>query len=329
MRLRCGNRTIAAVAAVITAVTVASCFTGIESTPKITGADVKRDRIASNPDVSYLDAAVAEKIGDWKPGKAFVVTDSRISLAMAVSGEEREGERGEEREGERGKRGEGFLTAGDTIYFAGARDVNSMLGKPVAEIRFTGRDGVEAVFNAEASMGELGEMDGVKIPFTVELSRVEKVRNMVTGKKYFILTSDWNDMNRQPRRGRRYVEVETVDVQPGNDTYPVCLTLVQQTDTFTVMLSLGNGIADTRKFSTLFSTRNPRVLYPKISDANWALIQNGRVAEGMTREEVRMSVGNPKNVERRPGYSVLSEIWTYPNGSFMIFEDGLLKSFRL
>ncbi len=311
MKQRWRNITIATAAAVFTAVAVAGCFTGIESTPKITGTDVRRDRMAPNPDAGYLDSAVPESISDWKPGKAFVVTDSRISLAMAVGG----------------ARGE--LEAGDTIYFSGVRDVNSMLGKPVAEIRFTGRDGLEAVFNAEASIGELSEMEGVKIPFTVELSRVEAVRKRMTGGKYYILTSDWNDMNRQPRRGRKYVEVTAVDVQPGNDTYPVCVILAQQTDMFTVMLSLGNGIADTRKFPTVFSTKNPRSSYPEISDANWTLIQNGKVAEGMTRGEVRMAIGSPKNVDRRPGYSVLSEVWTYPDGSFMIFEDGLLKRFRL
>lgn len=294
----------------ITAVAVSSCFTGIESTPKISSADVKREKIAVNPDESYLDEAKPENIGAWRKGKAFIVTDSRIGLAMAVSGRRE-------------------LVAGDTIYFTGAGDVNSMLGKPVAEIKFEGPDGIEVVFNAEASTKELGEMEGVKVPFTVELSRVEKVREKMKGKKYYILSSDWNDRNRQPRRGRKFVEVKTLEIEPGNDTYPVCATLVEKADTFTVMLSLGNGIADTRKFSTVFSTNNPRNQYPHITDANWKLIQNGKVAEGMTRGEVRMSIGNPSNVERRPGYSVLGEIWSYPNGSFVIFEDGLLKSYRL
>lgn len=48
----------------------------------------------------------------------------------------------------------------------------------------------------------------------------------------------------------------------------------------------------------------------------------------MTRDEARLALGAPANIDRRPGYSFMREIWTYENGIFLIFEDGLLKSFR-
>lgn len=305
------DKLIPTVAAILTAATVGSCFTGIESTPKITSADVKNAKLSGNDEDGYLDSAASENISVWRPGKEFIVADSRIGLAMALSPV--------------GTR----LEPGDTLRFARVDDVTSIMGKPVAEFVFAGPGGSTAVYNAEASVAELQRMDGVRVPFTVELSRVQAVRNKMSGKEYYTLTSDWNDMNRKPRRGRKFVRVKAIDVQPGNESYPVYVTLTQATDTFTMMMSLGNGLADARRFSTLLSINDPRGRYPAISDANWVLIQNGRVAEGMTRNEVRLSLGKPDNVERRPGYSVLQEIWTYADGRFLLFEDGLLKNSRL
>lgn len=55
---------------------------------------------------------------------------------------------------------------------------------------------------------------------------------------------------------------------------------------------------------------------------------NGTVTEDMTRDECRLSLGAPDNIDRRAGYSVLREVWSYENGRYLIFEDGLLRSYR-
>lgn len=305
------DKLIPTIATITMAAIVGGCFTGIESTPKITGADVRKSNLAMSEEDNYFDSAEAQNISIWQVGKKFIVTDSRIALAMALN--------------PIGSK----LEKGDTLRFERVADITSIMGKPVAEFVFSGSDGTTAVYDAEASVAELGKMNGVRVPFTVELSRVEAVRDKMRGKEYYTLTSEWNDMDRKPRRGRKFVRVKAVDVQPGNESYPVCVTFAQATDTFTMMMSLDKGLADARRFSTLLSLSDPRSRYPAISDANWMLIQNGKVTEGMTRPEVRLSLGKPDNVERRPGYSVLQEIWTYADGRFLLFEDGLLKNSRL
>lgn len=93
-------------------------------------------------------------------------------------------------------------------------------------------------------------------------------------------------------------------------------------------MSVGSDLRATRKFGSLLSLSNPRDRYPEITDANWNNIVNGRVSEDMTREECRLALGAPATVDRRPGYSIMREIWTYENGRYLIFEDGLLRSFR-
>ena len=83
-----------------------------------------------------------------------------------------------------------------------------------------------------------------------------------------------------------------------------------------------------RTFPTLFSFDDPRKKYPDISPENWERIINGRVEAGMTREECRLALGSPKEVDRAANNSYLREIWLYENGIYLVFEDGLLKIYR-
>jgi hypothetical protein len=60
----------------------------------------------------------------------------------------------------------------------------------------------------------------------------------------------------------------------------------------------------------------------------WDNIIHGRVALDMTRSECRLSLGAPKTVDTRPGYSGVRELWVYENGAYLVFEDGLLRDYR-
>ncbi len=83
-----------------------------------------------------------------------------------------------------------------------------------------------------------------------------------------------------------------------------------------------------RDFASLFYFENPRNRYPNITDETWANIIRGKVALYMTREECRLALGSPATVDRRPGISTMRELWTYENGIYLIFDDGILQSFR-
>ncbi len=95
-----------------------------------------------------------------------------------------------------------------------------------------------------------------------------------------------------------------------------------------MFLTVGNDNRSTRRFSSIFSLTDPRLRFPDITDEIWKLITNGRVTTDMTREECRLALGQPDNVDRTPGYSILREVWTYENGIYLIFEDGRLRTFR-
>lgn len=94
-------------------------------------------------------------------------------------------------------------------------------------------------------------------------------------------------------------------------------------------MTTGTDRSSTRNFATLFSLTDPRLRYPAITDENWEAITYSRVRPYMTRDEARMAVGSPNEIDRGRNYSAAYERWIYPNGAYLIFEDGLLKSFRI
>ena len=62
---------------------------------------------------------------------------------------------------------------------------------------------------------------------------------------------------------------------------------------------------------------------------NEAMAGNGQIATYMTKEECRLSIGPPDNLERIPTYNGVREYWYYSNGTYLIFdEEGLLTTFR-
>ena len=93
-------------------------------------------------------------------------------------------------------------------------------------------------------------------------------------------------------------------------------------------MSVSDKSKSGRNFSMLFSLSDPRLRYPEITDEVWANIQNGRVAKFMTRDECRIALGSPKSIQRRNIITVLQEMWTYENGVYLLFDDGILQSYR-
>ena len=81
-------------------------------------------------------------------------------------------------------------------------------------------------------------------------------------------------------------------------------------------------------FSALFSMSDPRLEYPQISDAVWNNIVNTRVADGMTKQEVSLAIGMPESIDRGYNQNAAYERWNYPDGRYLLFEDGLLMRFN-
>jgi len=289
------------------------CFTGVESTPKITSGDVKRENVRMTEEQKWLADVRPEPFREWKPGKPFYVTDNKITLALnpiytKIAPLEKA-----------------------TIRYKGYRDVLAVTGETATELLFDSPDGVELTYRIDMSPQTLLERNWIEVPFTIEWSVINETARQITGKHLWVLTEGWYDILDQAIQGRKFVPVTITGVLPGNTVYPVTLEFSPDSHPdikFHLFMSVGNTSHLMRSFATLFSFTDPRTKYPAITDDNWRLITDGRIAPGMTRDECRLALGAPKDVDRQSGYSSVHERWTYENGIYLIFEDGLLVRFR-
>lgn len=302
------------------AATLSGCFTGIESTPKITAGDVRKEKVTVTDEQLFMKDVDRQPLSQWKPGKQFFVTDDKIALLF-------------------GPEAAGISSLkGKIVTFASVTDVTSLTGDKVASFTFLTPQGDPLNYRTTHSINDWMNMPAVDIPFTIEMSVVEQVHDMMLHQPYYIITSQRYDTADNARRGRRFVKVIVDNIEPGNTDYPIRLTLHEDedraednkasTESFNLFMSVGSGLSAPRDFSSLFSFTDPRRRYPLITDAVWSNIINGKISEGMTRDECRLALGSPASIDRRPGYSYMREIWTYENGIYLMFEDGLLISFR-
>ena len=298
--------------ALILALLLTGCFTGIESTPKITASDVRRSGANSEGPESKVMAGVhPEAYAGWTPGKTFVITDQRITSVLAP-----------------GADALGTLT-GKVIRYCYSADVTGITGRPTAELTFTTESCDTLRYRADASMAELAERANWQVPFTIDMAMVGEAAQRLMNRTFFILTSFRYDMAGESVHARRFVPVKVIGVEPGNNVYPIRLILDDGTPGLTSVLMAPDGAGSTpRTFATLFSLTDPKLNYPEISAATWDNIINSRLDIGMTRNECRMALGSPSTVKRGNNHSYAYEMWTYTDGTYLVFEDGLLKSYR-
>ncbi len=297
--------------AIVFSMPLYGCFTGIESTPKITANDVKREHITIPAEQDYLDSVSQQRFERWQYGKRFYVTDNKISLIFQPSKATPP-------------------RAGSVITYVGYEPTISVTGTTETDIIFKTETGENFIYHMTFSPEELASKEKVEVPFTIEESIVDEVKEKLSGNQYYILTPTWYNMDGYMIKGQRFILVTVMDVLPGNQIYPVKIVFLPNTsnDRYQLFMSIGNSKQATRNFETLFSFNNPKNKYSQISDDVWDNIINSRVALDMTRNECRLALGPPKEITRRPTTGGLYEQWSYDDGKYLIFEDGILRGFR-
>lgn len=286
-----------------------SCFTGVESTPKISAESVEKTLPGNIAEQKYLSDISGQSPASWQPGKQFHVVDSRIGIIFNP--------------------GAPSLNPGDVINFNNMRQDISLTGDPVVEISFADSQDREMIYRIDSSVEALKKQPELEIPFAVESSIVDSVRERMEGKTFYILTPVWYDMRSQSFTGRKFVPVKILEVNPGNSVYPVKLKIADENgNPFVMFMSVGTNLKAPRSFHKLFSLTNPRLKYPLIKDEVWNNIINNRIAIDMTLDECRLALGAPAKVTRRADQSTLYEIWTYENGIYLQFHDGILRRYR-
>lgn len=283
------------------------CFTGVESTPKITANDVKKQKVAPTPEQLLLQDIREEAFDSWQPGKTFYVTDDKLDMALVPE-----------------------IAAskphmGDILRYRGASTVGTLTADTAVEVVVELPDGTPRRYRARRpSAGQ-----ALTIPFTIPMSVVAETANRLdTHRQLYITTSQWYHPDGEARRGLRYVPVTVLSVTPGTHVYPVRVTFAHEADTACVMMNVGGIGGAQRTFDTLFSLDDPHRRYPAITDNRWKEIIQGQLRLGMTRDEARLAIGAaPPMLDRYPTNDGVVEIWQYDDGTYLKFNgDGLLES---
>lgn len=293
------------------------CFTGVESTPRIGNAELKKQN-ASEPTAErlYLADVATEGLERWERGKEFMVEDKKAMLNFTAGG------------------GSVELEPGDVIEFEGAEAAVSPTGEATDLVFRKSGSGERLVYRVNAPLEELKKRDVTEVPFTVELGVAERLRSRLVGNTYYIMTPRWLDRDLKSATRLKYIPVRIVNVVAGNSDFPVRVVFEPLDDAlrgmgnYSVYMSVGNGRRATRNFEHLFSLTDPREKYAQIEDNVWRAIVEGRLVKGMTRDYVRLSIGSPKDVIRGHDYSSTYERWEYDGGVFLIFRDGVLEEYR-
>ncbi len=301
-------RLLPVIVSISSVLSLTGCFTGIESTPKITYDEVKRQKVEATPEQAFLSSVSGQPFGQWVSGKEFYVTDDKINIIFGATASSEDS------------------LAGEIITYEHSNVVVSMTGDSIVELVFAHDGDREYVYRTGVTLSEMMSRRCIDVPFAIEKSMIEQVARKMCGNTYYVLTSIWYDENETVSYQRKYVPVTIVDASPGNHVYPVKLTFKNSSgDRYLMFMSMSENPKAPRGFASLFSFENPRLRYPDIDDDIWRNIINGKVVAGMTRDECRLSLGSPADISRRPGYNGVSELWLYDNGSYLMFQDGLLQ----
>lgn len=291
-----------------------ACSTGIEGTKRINIPRSEEKQMQPSPEQMLTAGVVAQPLSEWHKGKEFEVVSSRASLLLrpAAGG------------------GEVALQPGDIIAYAGIDSAPMPDGRQKALVLFDSRCGTLVYDCGLEKEAAAQKLLSDRVPMCVDTDMVRATSELLAGRTVWTLSSLWLDGEGNKIRGRRFVPVTVIDVIAGNEAFPGCVRFATgEGQTVMTAINFGSSSADSRSFADLFSLTDPRKNYPDINDAHWQAIQSGDVLVGMTKEECRLSLGNPDEAAAGHDYSQTIDIWRYRGGTTLRFTDGVLSDFRL
>ena len=291
---------------IISIISLQSCFSEVESTPKI---KYEQDSNPNNSDNSIISHITNQPFKNWEIGKEFFVTDNKISQALLSK------------------------NPIDSLYesyisYIGYRIKTSITDKKSTELLFLSEKSDTLYYHINSSVEDLNDREHLEIPFTIQRSLIDEVGQFLTNKQLYIITPSWYNDNGEGVIGRKFIPITIENVCAGNSIYPIKLFFNDKGNRYFVYMTIGNEFQKTRNFETLFSETDPHNKYPLISNEIWNVISNNSIKIGMTQEECFLSIGAPDNVISDMSQSSPIKIWEYKNGTSLTFENGILTQYK-
>ena len=296
-----------------------SCSTGIESTKAITMSRSERRETMPGAEERMSAHITSEPLGVWRIGKKFLISDNKASVLLervppmsTVSGAD--------------------SIAGSVLRFERVSSRLTPGGDTVAIIEFRGEE-CAYLYNTSRNLRvALHTLKGQDMPMMIDLDMVAAADTLLRGRKVWTRSRLWYDSVGNIIDGRKFDPVTITRVRPGIMVFPLAVEFIdekKETATMFMNISSSDGIgAESRTFQSLFILEDPRQLYSSVSPEIWENIKTGRVSVGMTKEECRLSLGNPSEVDAGHNWSSVIDIWRYRDGTYLQFQDGLLVNYR-
>lgn len=295
----------------IAAIALSSCQTGIENTKTITMTKEEQREIKTSAEDLLMSQIAPLALQQWHEGKEFLISDDKGSIVFGMNAES------------------GQQLRGDTIRYTGTSSRRSPGGGEILVLHF--RDGNKELRydTGRTRRNAMSSLSGMDIPMVIDLDVVSAVDSLLRGRRIWLMSDLRYSDSGERYKGRKFVPVEVVAAMPGNAVFPIVLNLRDETGSrFHVFMNLKSTGIESRTFGSLFSLADPKLRYPQILPEVWNLIQEGKVRAGMTKDECRLSLGNPIDVSAGHSWSATLDYWQYANGMFLRFEDGLLLMFK-
>ncbi len=292
---------------------LSSCFTGVEGTKTISLSREDRKTIKPSKEENFFRPVEGEPLSKWEKGRPFIAADNRTLIIFDQEGLPLDPEE--------------VGLGGKMLFFEGVSQRIAADGSKKAVLEFSQGDKTYR-FNTGKNMSEAEEsFRSDMIPMMIDLKMVNSARSLLEGMQLWTKSALWYDDQGERIIGKKYVPVIVDDVMPGNLVFPIKVKF-HEPDGKTAWAMLNFGTRESRSFENIFSLSDIRERYPNIEDENWALICAGKVAKGMTKDECKLALGNPKEVDSGRDYTQTLDLWQYPDGTVLWFEAGILTGYR-
>lgn len=302
--------------------TLTSCFTGVEGTKRIelSRSDLKRMRLTQEDTI--LQSALSPRLlTDLRPGDKFRITDNRLALFCDIETTDPED----------------TIIRGRTVVFDGLFSRLTPSGTMERIIGFS--DGKWLLtYPLGRTPASADSLPSSRLPMLLDLKLVEEARGVLKGRKVWTRTALAYDSLGLRVNTLKFAPYTISEVLPCDGVFP--LRIVLRPDSAAVAsgtlspdprytyLNLGNGRGESRTFALQFYLSDPHRRHPDIQEDVWHHIMAEKVMTGMTKQECRLALGSPGEIETGHDYSRLLDIWIYPDGTFLRFIDGRLADFR-
>ena len=291
------------------------CFTGVESTQKITEKDVKRaiEQLETGSREESIHVS-PDSLLAWHDGKGFWCVDNQARLIFSPSIDYDI---------------DTLSLEGKLLTYSGYGTRKMLDNSEVVDI-YLNCGQHKLVYSTGKPLEDVNRAS-FTMPFLIDDDLVRGVARQLVEKTVYVKTRLWYDKKGGWQVGGRcFIPVVITAVMPGDKVHPLRVEFraVDTGEEAFVWMKVPGSQSVGRDFESLFSFTDVRKQYSHISSSTWNNIVNGTVADGMTKEECRLALGAPVNVRQLPDQSGLREYWYYDGGRFLFFVDGVLKEFR-